>query len=167
MNDVIFEADFKDAIMNDALELSVLLEIVKSDNSVNSREALKLYSKAELFSRQRRYSEAQALFQNLYEEYPDTPLSDDAFFIAGKLSARMGRFEESVRMLDLFLVTYPESNLADEVLLSAGEISEMALQDRRISISYYERLLIDHPRSLYADRARKRLRSLTRLESVN
>ena len=167
LNDVIFEADFKDAIMNDALELSVLLEIVKSDNSVNSREALKLYSKAELFSRQRRYSEAQAQFQNLYEEYPDTPLSDDAFFIAGKLSARMGRFEESVRMLDLFLVTYPESNLADEVLLSAGEISEMALQDRRISISYYERLLIDHPRSLYADRARKRLRSLTRLESVN
>ena len=167
LNDLIFESDFEDPIMNDALELSILLEIVKSDNSVNSQEALKLFSKADLMSRQRRYSEAQAVYQNLYDLYPETILSDDAFFLAGKLSATMGRFEESVEMFDLFLVSYPESDLADQVLLSAGEISEIGLQDHESSIFYYERLLIDHPRSLYADIARKRLRNLTKIERVN
>ncbi|MCH7886352.1 MAG: tetratricopeptide repeat protein [Candidatus Marinimicrobia bacterium] len=167
LNDLIFEADFKDPIMNDALELSILLEIVKSDNTANSQEALKLYSKADLLSRQRKYSEAQALYQNLYEEYPDTPLSDDAFFLAGKLSATMGRFEESVERLDLFLISYPESDLADEVLLSAGEISEIALKETESAIFYYERLLIDYPRSIYADSARKRLRNLAKTEKVN
>ena len=167
LNDLIFEADFKDPIMNDALELSILLEIVKSDNSADSQEALKLYAKAALMSRQRRYSEARAVYKNLYEEYPDTPLSDDAFYLVGKLSATMGRFEESVETFDLFLVSYPESDLADKVLLSAGEISEIGLQESESSIYYYERLLIDHPRSIYADIARKRLRNLTKMERVN
>ena len=167
LNDLIFEADFKDPIMNDALELSILLEIVKSDNSADSQEALKLYAKAALMSRQRRYSEARAVYKNLYEEYPDTPLSDDAFYLTGKLSATMGRFEESVETFDLFLVSYPESDLADKVLLSAGEISEIGLQESESSIYYYERLLIDHPRSIYADIARKRLRNLTKMERVN
>jgi len=153
--------------MNDALELSILLEIVKSDNTANSREALKLYSKADLLSRQRKYSEAQAVYQNLYEEYPDTPLSDDAFFLAGKQSAAMGRFKESVERFDLFLVSYPESDLADEVLLSAGEINEIALKETESAIFYYERLLIDYPRSIYADIARKRLRQLVITERVN
>ncbi|TFB11200.1 tetratricopeptide repeat protein [Candidatus Marinimicrobia bacterium MT.SAG.4] len=167
LNDLIFEADFKDPIMNDALELSILLEIVKSDNSADSREALKLFAKAALMSRQRRYSEARAAYKNLYDEYPDTPLSDDAFYLVGKLSATMGRFEESVETFDLFLVSYPESDLADKVLLSAGEISEIGLQDSESSIYYYERLLIDHPRSIYADIARKRLRNLLKIERVN
>ena len=167
LNDLIFEADFKDQIMNDALELSILLEIVKSDNSADSQEALKLYAKAALMSRQRRYSEARAVYKNLYEEYPDTPLSDDAFYLTGKLSATMGRFEESVETFDLFLVSYPESDLADKVLLSAGEISEIGLQESESSIYYYERLLIDHPRSIYADIARKRLRNLAKIERVN
>ncbi len=167
LNDLIFEADFKDPIMNDALELSILLEIVKSDNSADSQEALKLYAKAALMSRQRRYSEARAAYKNLYEEYPDTPLSDDAFYLVGKLSATMGRFEESVETFDLFLVSYPESDLADKVLLSAGEISEIGLQESESSIYYYERLLIDHPRSIYADIARKRLRNLSKMERVN
>ena len=167
LNDLIFEADFKDPIMNDALELSILLEIVKSDNTANSREALKLYSKADLLSRRRKYSEAQAVYQNLYEEYPDTPLSDDAFFLAGKQSAAMGRFKESVERFDLFLISYPESDLADEVLLSAGEINEIALKETESAIFYYERLLIDYPRSIYADIARKRLRHLVITERVN
>ena len=167
LNDLIFEADFKDPIMNDALELSILLEIVKSDNSADSREALKLFAKAALMSRQRRYSEARAAYKNLYDEYPDTPLSDDAFYLVGKLSATMGRFEESVETFDLFLVSYPESDLADKVLLSAGEISEIGLQESESSIYYYERLLIDHPRSIYADIARKRLRNLSKIERVN
>ena len=167
LNDLIFEADFKDPIMNDALELSILLEIVKSDNSADSQEALKLYAKAALMSRQRRYSEARAAYKNLYDEYPDTPLSDDAFYLVGKLSATMGRFEESVETFDLFLVSYPESDLADKVLLSAGEISEIGLQESESSIYYYERLLIDHPRSIYADIARKRLRNLSKMERVN
>lgn len=167
LNDLIFEADFKDQIMNDALELSILLEIVKSDNSADSQEALKLYAKAALMSRQRRYSEARAVYKNLHEEYPDTPLSDDAFYLTGKLSATMGRFEESVETFDLFLVSYPESDLADKVLLSAGEISEIGLQESESAIYYYERLLIDHPRSIYADIARKRLRNLAKIERVN
>ena len=167
LNDLIFESDFKDYIMNDALELSILLEIVKSDNTAKSQEALKLYSKADLLSRQRKYSEAQAVYQILYEQYPDTPLSDNAFFLAGKLSATMGRFEESVERLDLFLVKYPESDLADEVLLSAGEINEIALKDTESAIFYYERLLIDYPRRIFADIARKLLRNLAKTEKVN
>ena len=79
----------------------------------------------------------------------------------------MGRFEESVKTFDLFLVSYPESDLADKVLLSAGEISEIGLQESESSIYYYERLLIDHPRSIYADIARKRLRNLSKIERVN
>ncbi len=167
LNDLIIESDFEDPIMNDVLELSILLEIAKSDNSVKSQEAFKLYSKGDLLTHRRRYSEAQMVFQNLSDGYPETPISDDALFLVAELSAIMGRYEESVESFDLFLATYPESDLIDKALLVAGEISEIGLKKYRRANTYFETLLIDHPRSLYADIARQHLRKLAEIERVN
>ena len=79
----------------------------------------------------------------------------------------MGRFGESLSQFDSFLSLFPESELADKALLAAGEVSEKGMNDPNSAIMYYERLLIEHPRSLYAKIARDKVRKLTKIRRAN
>jgi len=167
LNDFIFESNFEDPLMNDALELSILIESSRSRLYVDSENALKLYAKAELLSHQKRNSEARRAFLTLFEEYPDSPVSDNALFKAAEMSVIMGRFNESLIHFNNFLNLFPESELADKALLAAGEVSEIGLKDSDSAIMYYERLLIEHPRSLYGKIARNKVRKLTQIRRAN
>jgi len=167
LNDFIFESNFEDPLMNDALELSILIESSRNRQYADSENALILYAKAELLSHQRRNSEARRTFLTLLEEYPDSPVSDNALFKAAEMSVLMGRFNESLIHFDNFLNLFPESELADKALLAAGEVSEIGLNNSDSAIMYYERLLIEHPRSLYSKIARNKVRKLTKLRRAN
>ena len=87
--------------------------------------------------------------------------------MAGELSAKMGRYRESKETFDRFLQIFPESDLNDKALVAAAEVSEVGLQDRAAAVYYYEKLLIEHPRSLYSERARKKLREIADSNKVN
>ena len=167
LNELIFEADFEDKLMNDVLELSILIQIAKSHTTVSAMEELKIYAKADLLSQRRKYSEARSTFLALADDHPDSPFSDDALFMAGELSAKIGRYRESKETFDRFLEIFPESDLNDKALVAAAEVSEVGLQDRTAAMYYYEKLLIEHPRSLYSERARKKLREIADSNKVN
>lgn len=167
LNDFIFESNFEDPLMNDALELSILIESSRNSKYAESENALLSYAKADLLSHRRRSSEARQAFLTLLEDHPDSPLSDNALFKAAEASVRMGRFEESLSQFDRFLILFPESELADKALLAAGEVSEMGMNDSNSAIMYYERLLIEHPRSLYGEIARDKVRKLTKIRRAN
>ncbi len=167
LNELIFEADFEDKLMNDALELSILIQIAKSHTTASAIEDLRMYAKADLLSSRRKHSEARSAFLALADERPDSPFSDDALFMAGELSAKMGRYRESKETFDRFLRIFPESDLSDKALVAAAEVSEVGLQDRAAAVYYYEKLLIEHPRSLYSERARKKLREIADSDKVN
>ena len=167
LNDFIFESNFEDPLMNDALELSILIESNRNSRYVDSENALILYAKADLLSHQRRNSEARRAFLTLFEEYPDSPVSDNALFKAAEMSVIMGRFNESLTYFDNFLNLFPESELADKALLAAGEVSEIGMNNSNSAIMYYERLLIEHPRSLYGKIARNKVRNLTKIRQAN
>ena len=153
--------------MNDVLELSILIQIAKSHTTASAMEELKMYAKADLLSYRRKHSEARFAFLSLTDEHPDSPFSDDALFMAGELSAKMGRYQESKETFDRFLEIFPESDLNDKALVAAAEVSEVGLQDRAAAVYYYEKLLIEHPRSLYSERARKKLREIADSNKVN
>ena len=167
LNELIFEADYEDKLMNDVLELSILIQIAKSHTTASAMEELRMYAKAELLSYRRKHSEARFAFLALTDEHPDSPFSDDALFMAGELSTKMGRYRESKETFDRFLQIFPESDLNDRALVAAAEVSEVGLQDREAAVYYYEKLLIEHPRSLYSERARKKLREIADLNKVN
>jgi len=167
LNDFIFESNFEDPLMNDALELSILIESSRNSKYAESENALLLYAKADLLSHRRRSSEARQAFLTLFEDYPESPISDNALFKAAEMSAIMGRFGESLSQFDSFLSLFPESELADKALLAAGEVSERGMNDPNSAIMYYERLLIEHPRSLYAKIARDNVRKLTKIRRAN
>ena len=167
LNDFIFESNFEDPLMNDALELSILIESSRNSKNAESENALLLYAKADLLSHRRRSSEARQAYLTLLEDYPDSPVSDNALFKAAEMSAIMGRFKESLGQFDNFLILFPESELADRALLAAGEVSERGMKDSNGAIMYYERLLIEHPRSLYGKIARNKVRKLTQLRRAN
>jgi len=167
LNDFIFESNFEDPLMNDALELSIFIESGRNSQYAESEKALRFYAKADLLSYQRRNSEARQAFLTLFEEYPDSPVSDNALFKAAEMSVIMGRFKDSLSDFDRFLILFPESELADKALLAAGEVSEVGMNNANTAIMYYERLLIEHPRSLYGKIARKKVRNLTQLRQAN
>ena len=167
LNELIFEIDFEDKLMNDVLELSILIQIAKSHTTASAMEELKMYAKADLLSYRRKHSEARSAFLSLTDEHPDSPFSDDALFMAGELSAKMGRYRESKETFDRFLEIFPESDLNDKALVAAAEVSEVGLEDRAAAVYYYEKLLIEHPRSLYSERARKKLRKIADSNKVN
>ena len=66
----------------------------------------------------------------------------------------------AIKYLQNLADNYSFDLLGDDALFYLGEIYEIRLNDPEKAKSYYEKLLLDHPDSLYTVEARKRYRKL-------
>ena len=147
------KADFA----NDALQLQAFLR----ENSAMARTALVRYGQAELFARQRQNTEAIALFQDIVRQYPASLLVDDALMRSATLQVEAGLYAEAVATYKRLLTEFKETSIAlDRAQFGLAETYEFGLRDKTKAIAEYERLLADHPRSVFTELARKRIRRL-------
>ena len=146
-------------LLNNALELRLLLEEHQNRGQADE-EALKLFARAELSARQRKLAEATALFEEVARKMPEFAVADDALLRAAELWTRMGRYDEALAVLEALSSQYPESPYQDEVLVRTGEIYEYGLNDPSLALYYYERLLEEHPKSLFVEAVRTKIRTL-------
>ena len=144
-------------IANDALQLSVLI----SDNlgMDTTTAALILFAKADLFYFQGNSDSALITLQKIPTLFPDNlTLLDEVYFLKGKIYSQkllwdlaIAEYEKAVSYNDL---------LVDDALMELAKIYENVLLKPEKAISYYEKLVLDFPGSVYTVQARQRYRIL-------
>ncbi|MDD5089249.1 MAG: tetratricopeptide repeat protein [bacterium] len=88
-------------------------------------------------------------------------LAEWALFSQALALRECGRALEAVAALDTFIVKYRESVDLDRAKYTRAVILMDDLQDNEAALSELEQFLIDHPRSIYLEQARRRARMLT------
>lgn len=143
-------------LTNDALELQYFI----LENNSTAPEALAEFAGADLLIRQRKYTESLNRFQDIIRRFPAAPLVDDAYMEMGDVFLRAKRPNEALAMFRFVADSMQSSILQDRAEYLIGEVYWKFLKNTAAAIEAYEKLLAEHPRSLYADEARKRIRTL-------
>ncbi|NUM80137.1 tetratricopeptide repeat protein [bacterium] len=141
--------------VNDALTYLLLIQ-----DGIKVKDELKDYSRAVLFEKQRKYSEAMEILRSLIEHNPKSPLADDAMLKTGELLAKAGDYDKAIvvfRNVADYMTTSP---LMDLALMKAGETYEYKIKDLFQAVKTYKEILTRFPRSIYSIQARKKVREL-------
>lgn len=142
---------------NDALLLYAFLQ----ENTTTAPAPLKEFARADFLARQQKYTEAITIFQALVEKYQQALFVDDALLRIASLQTRAGRYHDALLTYQQLLSQFKGSSIAlDKAQFNIAELYDYRLKDKAQAIAAYERLLADHPQSLFIERARKRIREL-------
>ena len=96
------------------------------------------FAAAEVLRREQRSAEALRAFTDFIEQFPDSPLGDDARLAVGGLAAELGHPDDAVAAYTDLISNFPDSELRAEAYLSLGRLrydqqdyagSWVALQD--------------------------------------
>jgi cellulose synthase operon protein C len=150
-------ANLKADFANDALALGAVL----SENVKNDPEALREYAHGLFLARQRKNTEAIAVFNALIAARPRADIADDALLEVAQLQAAAGLSMQAVTSYERLLSEFRTNSIVlDRAQFQLAETYRADLHDSQKAIAAYERLLADFPSSIYADQARKRVRQL-------
>lgn len=154
----ILKASTSKLIANDAMELSLLI----TDNLGLDSNAVPLsaFARAELLIFQHRYDEAEAVLDSLEEAYPMHALGDDVLFQRYRIENSLARYDSAAVHLVELLELYGLDMLADNALYELGVLYEERIRDKEKAKEYYEKLLFEHPGSIFVVEARQRFRKL-------
>ena len=88
------------------------------------------------------------------------PLFDEVLMRKAQIRMKQARYAEADSLLQRVVDFYPTDITADDALILQAELNEDHLNNPAKALECYEKLLLDYPTSLYADRARKRYNAL-------
>jgi tetratricopeptide (TPR) repeat protein len=145
-------------IANDALYLSLIIHMNKSEDSVQN--ALNVFAKADLEKFSQNLDAAEISYKKLIEEYPNDALVDDALWNLAEISIRKQLYDQAILQLDQLLQKYHADIFADDALFTKAELYETKLRDPSKAMEFYQKLMTDYPSSIYTTEARKRFRKL-------
>jgi len=140
---------------NDALALQIFIQ----DNRI-PEAALKEFAHAEFLVRQKKFSEAIAIFENIKRSFPTSPLVDESLMKIGDLWNQMQQYNQALMVYQELLEKYNDSMWVDKAQMSIAEVYQFGLKDKQKALKAYEKLLKDYPNSIYFAEARKRIREL-------
>lgn len=154
----VLKASTSKLISNDAMDLSLLITDNLALDTVS--EPLEMFARADLLTYQNRFDEATSTLDSIYTTFPMHSLSDEILFQRYKIAYGLGQFEESATFLEKVIELYAMDILADNAIFSLAELYQIELNDQEKAKELYQKLIFDHPGSLYVAEARKRFRAL-------
>ena len=145
-------------IANDAMELSLLISDNMEDDS--TYEMLELYAAADLMLYRNQLDSAWQKLDEISQRTLSHPLLDEVLMQKAKIRMRQQQYEEADSLLATLIAFYPDDLLADDALMLRAELNEQRLAKVEVARECYEKILVDYPVSLYADKARKQYNKL-------
>ena len=143
-------------IANDALELKIFIR----ENNSSSLDALEKFAQADFLVHQQKYDKAINLFNTIRRTYPQALLIDETLLKLGELYARSGRTEDAISTFQFLADSLPYSIWKDRALWNIGFLYDHVLHNATLAVQTYESLIAQYPNSLYAEKCRKRIRTL-------
>ena len=154
----VLRASTSKLIANDAMELSLLISDNMEDDSTYGM--LELFADADLQLYRNQLDSAWAGFDEVSRRALSHPLMDEVLMRKAQIRSKQARYEEADSLLQRLVDFYPTDITADDALILQAELNEDHLGNTAKALECYEKLLLDYPTSLYADRARKRYNAL-------
>jgi predicted Zn-dependent protease len=154
----VLKAATSQLIANDALNLSLLI----TDNLVKDSigEALKMYARAELYLFKEQFKNSLNTLDSITRIFPGNHLTDDVLMTKAKIHIQNRNYREAIPLLETIINQYAEDIWADDALFMIGDIYENKVNDKVKAQTYYEKIIIGYPGSLWLNEARLRFRKL-------
>jgi tetratricopeptide (TPR) repeat protein len=145
-------------IANDAVELFLLIE----DNSVEDslRIALQDYAKAEFQLYQKKNDEALQSFLTILQKHKGKSIEESTLFKVGKIFEEKKDYTKAIQYYQNILEQHKDGIYKDEALFFSAEIYRKYLLDNEKAKPLYEKIVLEHPDSLYFTESRKHYRTL-------
>ncbi|PIE48476.1 MAG: hypothetical protein CSA40_00215, partial [Flavobacteriales bacterium] len=145
-------------IANDAMDLSILIETNQMKDSTDT--AIKDFATADLLSYQNKTEEAVKAFTAIADAYPGHPILDDVLFRIAQLYEQLGKYEDAIVTYEKILAYNQDELFYDDACYHMARLYDQYLSDPEKARTYYEKIVMDYPSSIYLVPSRKRLRIL-------
>jgi tetratricopeptide (TPR) repeat protein len=145
-------------IANDAMELYLLISENISDDS--TYDALQIYARADLFSFQKKYIEANLTLDTLLNVFPNHNIIDDVYFKKASIAMDTKDYKLADTLYSQCISQNPMGPKADNSLIARARLYDYTFNDKKKAIDFYKKILLDYPGSLFTIEARKRYREL-------
>jgi outer membrane protein assembly factor BamD (BamD/ComL family) len=154
----VLKASTTQLIANDALNLSLII----SDNLQTPLDsnALKMYADAEMLEFRNQIPFALKKLDSINISYPNNTLADDILMSKSKIFVKTAEITKAITTLKELVETYSTSIWNDDALFTLAELYEENIKDPEQAKTFYQKLINDHPGSMFSAEARKRFRSL-------
>lgn len=154
----VLRASTSKLVANDAMELSLLI----SDNmeADSTYGMLELFADADLLLYRGMLDSAWDAYDAVGRAALSHPLFDEVLMRKARIRIMQARYAEADSLLQRLIDFYPYDITADDALMLRAEINEERLDKPQVALECYEKILLDYPSSLYAERARKRYNAL-------
>jgi len=145
-------------IANDAVELFLLIE----DNSVEDslRISLQDYAKADFQLYQKKNDEALQSFLTILQKHKGKSIEESTLFKVGKIYEEKKDYAKAIQYYQNILEQHKDGIYKDEALFFSAEIYRKYLLDNEKAKPLYEKIVLEHPDSLYFTESRKHYRTL-------
>lgn len=145
-------------IANDAVELFLLIE----DNSIEDslRIALQDYAKADFQLYQKKNDEALQSFLTILQKHKGKSIEESTLFKVGKIYEEKNDYAKAIQYYQNILEQHKDGIYKDEALFFSAEIYRKHLLDNEKAKLLYEKIVFEHPDSLYFTESRKQYRTL-------
>lgn len=145
-------------IANDAIEMFLLIQDNSAEDSL--RVALQAYATADLKLYQNKKEEALQLFLAILQKHKGESIEEGTLFKVGKIYEEKGDFNKALAYYQNLLDNHKEGIYKDEALFFSAEIYRKHLLDNEKAKALYEKVVLEHPDSLYYTESRKQYRTL-------
>jgi tetratricopeptide (TPR) repeat protein len=153
-------------IANDAVEL--FLKITDNEPVDSIPSGLKQLAKAELLAYQNKDAEALAEIENLFSSkeilvnglVPGEVIYDDVLFFQAKLFIKQKKYEDAILSLTKIITANNQGILTDDVYFIMAEMYNYDLNNPEKAKEYYQKIIFEHPSSIYLVDARNKFRKL-------
>ncbi|MDC0231319.1 tetratricopeptide repeat protein [Aureispira] len=154
----ILKGSTSELISNDAIDLSVfILEHYALDTSA---VPMKLFAQADLLTFQNKFDESIVMMDSIMSKHKEHGLGDDILLVKSEIAVKKRDYSTSISLLKEIPLKYKDGILVDNAIFKMAKIYENRLGETEKAMELYEKILFDHPGSLYVNEARRRYRKL-------
>jgi tetratricopeptide (TPR) repeat protein len=144
--------NLKDNSANDAIELMLLLNPKMNDSS-----NLVTYAQAEFLAEQKRFNEAAINYKKLANNQQAFVLHSISAVKYGEMLLAVDNYTESISVLEDVAAEGEKNIYADKAVYLLGKINQYGIKNYIKAEEFYQKLLAEYPKSIYADDARTQI----------
>jgi len=144
--------NLKDNSANDAIELTLLLNPQMNDSS-----NLMIYAQAEFLAEQKKFDEAAVSYKKLADNPQAFVLHAISAVKYGEMLLAIDNYQDAVLVLESVSAEGEKNIYADKAVYLLGKIHQYGIKNYSKAEEYYQKLLADYPKSIYADEARTQI----------
>ena len=145
-------------IANDAVEMFLLIQDNSAEDSL--RTALHSYANADFKLYQNKKEEALQLFLTILQKHKGESIEEGTLFKVAKIYEEKKEFTKALSYYQNILDNHKDGIYKDEALFFSAEIYREQLLDNDKAKALYEKVVLEHPDSLYYTESRKQYRTL-------